>query len=134
MQAFATASAQRATGEESANFAGYVPRTYSWGLSLSREKYKLRANWNYRGRDRNNVITGRGIEPGTFVWENKRLYLDLSGEYALSRKLALFVNLRNVTDAGDQRERSGPSTPEHARLQLREFWGSFWTFGLKGTF
>jgi len=136
LQVFANASGQRATGAAAANFAGYVPRTYSWGLSLSRERYKLRANWNYRGRDRNSLITGRGIEPGTHNWDSKRLYLDLSGEYSLSKTsaIALFANLRNVLDAGTDRERAGPSTPPHAQLQLRENWGSLWTFGVKGTF
>jgi hypothetical protein len=134
VQVFANASAQRATGAESDNFAGYVPRAYSWGVSLSREKYKLRANWNYRGRDRNGLVTGRGIEPGTFNWDSKRLYLDLSGEYSLTKKLALFANLRNVGDAGSDEGRAGPSTPPHAELRVREFWGSLWTFGVKGTF
>ncbi|MBL9212533.1 MAG: carboxypeptidase regulatory-like domain-containing protein, partial [Opitutaceae bacterium] len=83
VQVFANASAQRATGAAAENFNGYVPRTYSWGTSLSRDKYKLRANWNYRGRARNTLISGRSIEPGTFRWDSKRLYLDLSGEYAL---------------------------------------------------
>ena len=73
------------------NFNGYVPRTYSWGTSHSREKYRLRANWNYRGRARNTLITGRSIEPGTYRWDSKRLYLELSGEYALGRRLALFA-------------------------------------------
>jgi TonB-dependent receptor len=134
VQAFANASGQRATGEASANFAGYVPRTFSWGVSLSREKYRLRANWNYRGRDRNAEITGRGIEPGTFNWDSKRLYLDLSGEYAMSRRIALFANLRNVSGVGTDTNRAGPSTPSHAELWVREDWGSLWTFGLKGSF
>ncbi|MDO8541483.1 MAG: TonB-dependent receptor, partial [Opitutaceae bacterium] len=134
VQVFANASAQRATGAESANFAGYVPRTYSWGVSLSREKYKLRANWNYRGRSRKSLVTGRGIEPSTYNWDSKRLYLDLSGEYSLSKKLALFANLRDVLDAGWDRGRAGPSTPPHAELRARENWESLWTFGVKGTF
>ncbi|MBI5769578.1 MAG: carboxypeptidase regulatory-like domain-containing protein [Verrucomicrobia bacterium] len=134
VQVFANASAQRATGEQASNFDGYVPRTYSWGVSLSREKYKLRANWNYRGRDRNSVVTGRGIEPGTFNWDSKRLYLDLSGEYSLTRNLALFTNLRNVGGRGTDVSRAGPSTPPHAELRVREDWGSLWTFGMKGTF
>jgi len=134
VQVFANASAQRATGSGASNFSGFVPRTYSWGASLSREKYKLRANWNYRGRARNNLVTGRSIEPGTYRWDSKRLYLDLSGEYALGRRLALFANLRNVLDAGTDNNRAGPSTPPHAEINVREFWGSLWTFGVKGSF
>lgn len=134
VQVFANASSQRATGAGSDNFAGFVPRAYSWGFSLSREKYNLRANWNYRGRDRNSRITGRGIEDGTYNWDSKRLYLDLSGEYALSKHYALFASLRNVGAAGTDIERAGPSTPAHSQLRLREEWDSLWTFGMKGSF
>ena len=38
VQVFANASAQRATGPRSANFAGYVPRSGSWGISLTRRE------------------------------------------------------------------------------------------------
>jgi len=135
VQVFANASAQRATGAAADNFTGYVPRAYSWGVSLSREKYKLRANWNYRGRDRNSQIAeGRGIEPGTYNWDSKRLLLDLSGDYTISKRFAVFANLRNVGAAGTDFEKAGPSTPAHAQLQVREEWGSLWTFGVKGSF
>lgn len=134
VQVFANASGQRATGAGADNFAGYVPRAYSWGASLSREKYQLRANWNYRGRDRNSRIQGRGIEEGTYNWDSKRLYLDLSSEYSLSKRFALFASFRNVGAAGTDIERAGPSTPAHAQLRLREEWDSLWTFGVKGSF
>jgi iron complex outermembrane receptor protein len=134
VQIFANASGQRATGAASDNFAGYVPRTYSGGISLSREKFRLRANMNYRGRARGSLVTGRSIEPSTYNWDSKRCYIDLSGEYSLTRRLALFANLRNVGDAGSDANRAGPNTPAHAELRARETWGSLWTFGVKGTF
>ena len=34
----------RATGEGAANFAGFIPRSGSWGWSLTRPKYVLRMN------------------------------------------------------------------------------------------
>ncbi len=134
VQVFANASAQRATGAASGNFAGYVPRTYSWGVNLTREKYNLRANWNYRSRARSSQLTGRGIEPGSYFWRSKRMYLDLEGEYSLTTRFALFANLRNVGDAGVDVERSGPNTPPGSHFWFREKWGSLWTFGVKGKF
>jgi TonB-dependent receptor len=137
VQVFANASAQRVTGDATAtaNFAGYIPRSGSWGISLTREKYNLRINWNYRGRQRRGVVaSGASIEPGTYNWGLKRLYIDVSGEYALTRRIALFTNLRNINDATEDTEIAGPSTPAHAQFRSRLDFGSLWTFGLKGTF
>jgi len=137
VQVFANASAQRVTGDTTAtaNFAGYIPRSGSWGVSLTRPGYNLRINWNYRGRQRRGIVaSGASIEPGTYNWGSKRLYIDVSGEYSLTRRLALFTNLRNLNDATEDTEISGPSTPTHAQFRSRLDFGSLWTFGLKGTF
>lgn len=135
VQVFANVSAQRATGESAEEFAGYVPRTYNWGLSLARERYHLRANWNYRGRQRlDRVAAGASIEPGTYNWGLKKLSLDLQGEYHLTRFVTVFANLRNIGNATEDFEIAGPSTPPHAQFRSRQDFGSLWTFGLKGSF
>jgi iron complex outermembrane receptor protein len=134
VQVFANLTALRATGESAAEFRGYIPRTYNWGLSVSRPRYILRANWNYQGRRRLEAITGRSIEAGTFQWRQKRLNLDLQGEYKLSQRFTVFANLRNVGVATEDFERTGPSTPAHAQFRERQDFGSSWTFGVKGTF
>ncbi|MEO6244451.1 MAG: carboxypeptidase regulatory-like domain-containing protein [Opitutaceae bacterium] len=134
VQVFANGSAQRATGAAAANFAGYIPRTGSWGVSLSREKYNLRLNWNYLGRQRRGLVTGRSIEPNTFTWGSKRSYIDLTGEYSLSKHLAVFANLRNINDPTDDTKIAGPNTPAIAQFRQRAEFGSLWTFGVKGTF
>lgn len=137
VQVFANASAQRVTGDATAtaNFAGYIPRSGSWGVSLTRPNYNLRINWNYRGRQRRAIVaTGSSVEPGTYNWGSKRLYIDVSGEYSLTRRIALFTNLRNINDATEDTEIHGPSTPAHAQFRSRLDFGSLWTFGLKGTF
>jgi hypothetical protein len=134
LQLFANGSAQRATGDGATNFTGYIPRTGSWGLSLSREKYNVRLNWNYIGRQRRGIVTGRSIEAGTYNWGSKRSYIDVTGEYSLTRRLALFANLRNVNDPTDDVEIHGPTTPDAAQFRQRAEFGSLWTVGLKGTF
>mgnify|MGYP000990966943 CR=1 FL=1 len=134
LQVFANGSAQRVTGAESANFAGYIPRSGSWGISLSREKYNVRLNWNYLGRQRRGLVTGRSIEPSTFIWGLKRSYIDLTAEYSVRRNFALFANLRNINDPTDDQETAGPNTPAEAQFRQRQDFGSLWTIGVKGTF
>jgi hypothetical protein len=133
VQVFANATALRATGDGADNFAGFIPRSGSWGVSLNREKYNVRVHWNYRGRQRRGPIAaGTSIEPGTYNWGSKRLYLDVLGEYYLTRRIALFANFRNIGDATEDFEVAGPSTPAHAQFRQRTDFGSLWTFGLKG--
>ncbi|MBL9209312.1 MAG: TonB-dependent receptor [Opitutaceae bacterium] len=134
-QVFANASAQRATGEAADNFSGYIPRTANWGVSFARGKGALRAKWNYTSRARRGLVAaGRGIESSTYNWRSERLLLDVSGDYALTRRVTLFFNLSNLNDDPVINEIAGPSTPALARNQQYSLWGSLWTFGLKGSF
>jgi TonB-dependent receptor len=137
VQVFANVSAQRATGPNLGSFTGAnsIPRSGSWGVSLARERYNLRVNWNYRGRQRRaEVAAGPSIEPGTYNWASKRLFVDVMGDVKLSRHLALFANIRNLGGAPEDMEIAGPSTPPHAQFRSRQEYGVLWTFGLRGTF
>ena len=134
VQLFANATAIRATGDDNANFSGYVPRSYNGGISLSREKFNVRANWNYRGLSRGDPVTGRSIEAGTFNWTSKLLFMDLQGEFYLRKRFAVFANFRNLGDATNDTQIYGPHTPELAQFRQRTTYGSLWSFGVKGTF
>ncbi len=133
VQVFANGSAQRVTGDDTVSFAGFIPRSGSWGVSLTRPKYNVRVNWNYRGRSRNALLQGNSIEPGTFNWTSKRLYVDVVGEFTLWKRTAFFFNLRNVGDATEDVKVFGPTTPQVARFRTRIDYGSLWTMGVKGT-
>ena len=136
VQVFANASAQRATGPNLGAFTGanFVPRTASWGINLRREKFGLRANWNYRGRYRRGLVAaGTGIDPATYNWGSERLVLDLQGEYSVSQHVALFAVLRNVSNVPTDNEIAGPDTPDLAAFSRRNDTGALWTFGVKGT-
>jgi iron complex outermembrane recepter protein len=134
VQVFANTSAQRASGNATNNFQGYVPRSGSWGVSLSRQKYNVKLNWNYRSRTRQGTVTGRGIETGTYEWGSKKLLRDIYADYSLTRHIGLFASLRNVGSAPEDVKRFGPNTPEIARFRQRQDYGSAWIFGVKGTF
>lgn len=137
IQVFANGASLRITGPTLTRFtaAQIIPRTGSWGVSLTRSKFNVRANWNYRGRQRENpVAESTSIGPGTYNWTAKRYSYDLLGEYQLTKRLALFANFRNVNDAPLTREIAGPQTPAHAYLDQNVEYGALWTFGIKGAF
>lgn len=136
--AFANVSAQRAIDDETNALNSYVPRTYNWGLSLNRPKYGVRVNWNYRSKYRRALLypgqTAGSIEPGTYQWGSKRLYVDVSADYRLTKQFGLFASFRNLTGEVQDTQSFGPSTPEMARLESRGDYGGIWSFGLKGSF
>ncbi len=133
VQVFANASAQRATGDGSANFAGYIPRYGSWGISLTRPKYLFKANWNYRGMQRRGIVAvGRSIEANTYNWGSKRMYIDLTGEYKFLKRYTFFANMRNIADQTEDTKIFGPNTPDYAKFRQRVDYGSAWTFGVRG--
>ena len=131
----ANGAVQRMTGPEAGtNFSGFIPKTATWGISLRRPGYSLRVNWNYKSRHRRAAINGASIPPGTYVFGSKRLFVDLIGEYTLTKHFALFGNIRNLGDTPEDFSRDGPGTPDVAKFRQRDRYGALWIFGVKGTF
>ncbi len=135
VQVFANGSSLRALGDASANFAGFAPRTGNWGVSLARERFNVKLNWNYRSRLRlAKVPDGRSIDPATYNWSSSRVYLNVAGEFQFSKNWSAFANLRNLSAVLEDVETANPSTPAHAQLRSRDDFGSLWSIGMKATF
>lgn len=111
-----------------------IPRYAAWGVSFTRPRFNVRVNWTWRADQTQAEITGAGIEPGTYNYTPGYTKIDVLGEYTLWKRVALFANLRNITDVADRGITVGPSTPQHAILRFQERYGSLWTIGVKGTF
>jgi TonB-dependent receptor len=111
-----------------------IPYSGSFGISLSRARYSLRVNCSFRDDQIRNYVTGTSIEPGTYRYTPARNTIDVLGEYTFWKRMAVFANLRNVGDVPNEDSAAGPSTPDVAKLRLRERYGSLWTVGIKGTF
>jgi iron complex outermembrane recepter protein len=138
VQVFANGSTQRATGANVDLFTDMflTPRSGSWGVSLTREKFRLNANWTFTGQ-RRRVKTNENppsIGPGTFRWTSQEIKVDLLGEYRLTKRYAVFANLRNFTSTPGDTKIYGPQTAPVGRLRQREEHSSIWTFGIQGTY
>jgi iron complex outermembrane receptor protein len=135
VQVFANYSTQRRTGAlvGDSGFPFY-PRTGNWGVSLTRQKFQARINWNYRSSRQGAAVTGASIGPDTFNWVPKQVTYDVQLDYYFYRSFAVFGSLRNAGEIPADTHIYGPLTPEPARFRNRIDWGSLWTFGIKGTF
>ena len=134
VQIFASATAQRTLGEEADNFSGFIPRTASAGVAFTRPKYNVRLNWTFQSLRKLAQITGGSVGPGTFTYATPRRLIDLTGEYQLTPRLALFGNIRNLQDQTEDFERYGPATPGYAKFRQSDRYGALWIFGLRGNF
>ena len=138
VQVFSNASflkSTTSTGDRRANFNGYIPRTVNFGVSLSRDRFNVKFNWNSISRARSSYFTaGSGIEENTYTWTPSFILMDLYGEFRLNRNLSLFTNLRNLTNPPKDNQRYGPNTPNYARNVNRVMTNAAWTIGIKGTF
>ena len=131
---FANGTALHLTGESTADFSGFIRKTTNWGVSLSRPRYTIKANWNLRGRQRLAAVTGVNVPEGSFQYRSPRLTLDLNAEWRASRYVTVFANLRNVTNVEWRDEIYGPTTPAYARHTTSVQYGAQGIFGLKGSF
>jgi hypothetical protein len=115
-------------------FQNMIPFNMNWGLSLTRPKFNIRINENYRGIQRRAAVVGRSIQPGTYNYRPKRLYIDVSGEYFLKRSLGVFISIRNIGGATEETKIYWPENPLYARFRQRDDYSSLWTAGIQGSF
>jgi TonB-dependent receptor len=111
-----------------------VPRTAAWGINYRVPRFGVMLNWNYRGMCRQSLITGTGIEAGTYNYQAPRLYCDLTLDYRMKEHFSFFANLRNLRNQGIKNLAYGPNTPEIARLRNYEDYGMELTGGVKAKF
>jgi TonB-dependent receptor len=124
----------RPQGARSADFGGTLRRSVNWGIGLSRPRYSLNLNWNFRGKQRGALITGANVPSGTYIYQASRLLLDLSAEYRLRKGIALYATARNLTNEAQNEQRYSAGTPYYARNFGTTDTGAFFTVGVKGEF
>lgn len=132
--AFGNITLQHLQGSQIADFVGYVQKTINFGFTYSRARFTGRVAVNLRGRERLNSFSGASVEPGTYDYKNPRDYVDVTLEYRVHRRLALFASARDLLGIYNDFERYGPSTPKYARLRLRQDIGTLVNLGLKAQY
>lgn len=137
VQVFANTTYLHLQGSTTADFSQFIRQSINWGVSLSRPRYSVKLNWNFRGTQRLGAIATtatNAVEPGTYNYFRRRLTLDTTIDVNLTKKVGLFLSARNITNEPIVRQAYGPSTPEYARNVRVEDYGVQFNVGVRGTF
>ena len=136
MTIFANGTKLDLDGPASADFLGFIPASANWGIAFSKKPYVVRLNWNHRGRQLTAPQTGGqyGATNGFNEYSIPRTTLDLSAEYAFTRRITAFAGVRNVFNVPQTLERSNAVSPAYSRFYNREMFGVQISLGVKGTF
>jgi TonB-dependent receptor len=129
---FANATRLQLSGSQQADFSGFIPENANWGVTFTRKPITLIAKWNYRGEQKLAALPSFG--PDAFNYTQRRLTLDLSADYQLSRRFSLNTNVRNLFNAYLVSTRYGSATPAYAQPRQYKHFGVYISAGLKGTF
>jgi TonB-dependent receptor len=130
---FANVTGLYLKGSSNADFSAFVSSTINWGVAYDDRRFSVKLNWNYRGKEKDAPTTVSGVTYTEYF--APRLYLDANFEYRLNKRVALFFNGRNLTNAPQDDLRYAPGvTPDYAHLYRRELFGTALTFGVKGSF
>lgn len=116
-------------GSRSGDFSNFIPRTGNIGLTFNRYPINVKVNYNYRGRQSLSAQTAIN----GFQYYDERKYIDVNFEYSFSKRMAFFLNGRNVTNVPQDRINVGNNAPYSYLNQVEEF-GVQWGMGIKGRF
>ena len=131
LQVNANVTLKKLSGPSAASLQDFGGSGANWGISLNRPRFSVRFNWSYRAEFRTGAIDANGLAD----YRTDELLLDMSAEVRLSKRLAAYFSVRNLTnEPGAEIDRHGPSTPGYARIRSLYHTGAFMTVGLKGEF
>lgn len=133
-QLFANATDLHLEGSTIADFSTFVRRNINYGLSYNSPRFSGNLNWNYRGRQRQGMVTGTNIPAGTYAYLAPRLVVDINLEYRLTKKFAVYFTGRNLDNISTDQERYATGSPYYARRFQTGEAGAFYSLGFKGEF
>ena len=122
------------TGSTTADFSGFTDRTVNWGVSFDQPRFSTKLNWNYTGCRRLTAVTGANVPAGTYQYLKSRRQIDVNVEFRLSRRIAAYATVRNLTNMSNVTENYAPGTPAYARTKQIDLFGAAYTLGVKGSF
>jgi iron complex outermembrane recepter protein len=129
---FANATKLDVDGEQEANFDDFIPLVVHWGVTATRKPFTVVARWNYRGKQRQGEAPAIG--PEAYNYAASRLGMDVNVSYQPGRRVAYFVNARNLLNRYRVVQAYAPVTPHYAKTSLSSLFGVQVDFGVRGTF
>ena len=127
------------------NLPGFAKETISYGILFKKNPFSLNFRWNVRGEEIANSTTQLYDDSATPVksatkiyrWDQRRVTLDVSGEYKLNDRMSLYFAAKNATNAPYRlvfKTEGDFGATQDEILNREEQFGADWSLGIKGTF
>lgn len=134
---FANATKLHLSGPNNADFAKFIEKSASWGVTYSHKPVVLSLKWNYRGRQRLALQSGSaygGSSGGFQEYYKPRTFMDVNAEYQFSKRFSVFANARNILNVPQILQRYNDVSPAYSRDYRLEEFGIQFALGVKGSF
>ncbi|MDI1248293.1 MAG: TonB-dependent receptor [Lacunisphaera sp.] len=128
-------------GANAEDFVGFSPDSLTAGLNYIRPRFSVRLTCAYQAETKRAevvVVPGTSVEgfipQSTYEYQAAYTRYGISAEYALSKKLALYLNWDDVFAKDRLVYRRAPDTPAFAQIYQRYVTPSYIVIGVKGSF
>ncbi|MDP3071904.1 MAG: TonB-dependent receptor [Opitutaceae bacterium] len=129
-------------GANGADFRRFISKSGNVSLSWNKRPISARLNWNYRGRQKNQAVTGAQYDiagtpagsGGFNQYYDSRYNVDVNVEYTHSKRLRFFANARNILNQPQTLEQYSPNSAHYAHGFRDEEFGVQYSIGVKGSF
>jgi len=141
MQVWVNYTHLKVGGENAEDFVGFSPDSMSAGLNYIRSRFSLRLSCAYQAETKRAavlVVPGTSVEgfipQSTYEYQAAYTRYGISAEYALTKKLSLYMNWNDVLAEDRLVYRRAPDTPAYAQTYQRYVTPSYIVLGIKGRF
>lgn len=134
-QVFVNYTKLKLSGNNSADFSGYNPKSLSGGVNFVRSRFALKATISYLGDTRTGAVAASAtVAPDTFNYQAKRTRVGVNATYSLTRRYTLYASVVDWGGFVQDLQRYSPSTPDYAKPTRWQELGFYTNIGLRGTF
>jgi TonB-dependent receptor len=141
VQAWVNYTHLKVGGRNAADFVGFSPDSLTAGLNYIRPRFSVRLTAAYQAETKRAevvVVPGTSTEgfipQSTYEYQAAYTRYGISGEYALSKKLSLYLNWDDLLAKDRLVYRRAPNTPAFAQAYQRYVSPSYIVIGVKGSF
>jgi TonB-dependent receptor len=128
-------------GANEEDFVGFTPDTLSFGVNFIRPRFSVRLTGAYQAETRRSyilVVPGTSVEgfipPRTYEYQAAATQYGVSAEYAIAKRLSLYLNWNNIFSEDLRVYRRAPDTPKYAQNAQRYVMPSYLMLGVRGRF
>ncbi len=130
------------SGANNPDFRAFISQTGNFNIAYSKAPFSFNLTFNYRGRQRGTTTTASasqtgaqyGATNGFTEYYAPRTYVDLSGEYKITKRMSLFAGVRNLFNKPQVIQRYNFNSPAYSYTFRQEEFGVSCSVGIKGTF